>query len=109
MQRIELGFCWPFSDPEPTESLKRLRGYGFDGIELWPDRLDQIGASAWAAALKASGLRTLQLCPYFNFMGGEPTIARSREMLAKFLADAKILECSRLRVFTGPPWGEGVV
>lgn len=109
MQRIELGFCWPFPGLEPTESLKRLRDCGFDGIELWPDRLDEVGAPAWATALKATNMRALQLCPYFNFMGGEPTIARSREILAKFLADARTLDCSRLRVFTGPPWGEGVV
>jgi sugar phosphate isomerase/epimerase len=109
MRRIELGFCWPFSGLEPTENLKRLRDCGFDGIELWPNRLDEGGATAWAAALSASGMRALQLCPYFNFMGGEPTISRSREILAKFLADARILDCSRLRVFTGPPWGDGVV
>ncbi len=109
MREIELGFCWPFSGIDPTENLKRLRACGFDGIELWPDRLDEGGASAWAPALKAAGMRVFQLCPYFNFMGGEATIAKSREILAKFLADAKILECSRLRVFTGPPWGDGVV
>ena len=109
MRRIELGFCWPFSGLQPTEKLKRLRDYGFDGIELWPDQLDEGGAGAWAAALKSTGMRVFQLCPYFNFMGGEPTIARSREILSKFLADAMILDCSRLRVFTGPPWGNGVV
>jgi sugar phosphate isomerase/epimerase len=109
MRRIELGFCWPFSGLDPAENLKRLGDCGFDGIELWPDRLDEGGAWAWAAALKGTPLRVLQLCPYFNFMGGESTIAPSREMLHKFLADAAILDCPRLRVFTGPPWGDGVV
>jgi sugar phosphate isomerase/epimerase len=109
MQRIDFGFCWCFPNLKPTEDLKRLRDCGFDGIELWPDPINSLGASTWAAALKATGMRALQLCPYFNFMGGETTIARSREMLTKFLADAKTLDCSRLRVFTGPPWGEGVV
>jgi sugar phosphate isomerase/epimerase len=42
-------------------------------------------------------------------MGGESTIAQSREILAKFLADARRVDCHRLRVFTGPPWGAGVV
>jgi sugar phosphate isomerase/epimerase len=109
MRHIELGFCWSFPGLEPTDGLKRLRECGFDGIELWPDSLEERGAAFWNTALKAAGLRVLQLCPYFNFMGGEPTIARSREILIKFLADARILECSRLRVFTGPPWGDGVV
>jgi sugar phosphate isomerase/epimerase len=106
---IRLGFCWVFSGLDPVEGLKRLRDDGFDGIELWPDRLDEFGAAAWASALKATGMRALQLCPYFNFMGGESSIARSRAMLVKFLADAKIVKCPRLRVFTGPPWGQGVV
>ena len=109
MQRIDLGFCWPFPGANPTENLRRLREYGFDGVELWPDKLDEGGAEAWATALQATGMRALQLCPYFNFMGGEATITKSREMLRKFLADAKVLDCQRLRVFTGPPWGEGVV
>jgi sugar phosphate isomerase/epimerase len=109
MQRIELGFCWPWSGTNPTEDLQRLRACGFDGIELWPDKLDEGGAESWASALRATGMRALQLCPYFNFMGGEATVVKSREMLHKFLADAKTLDCHRLRVFTGPPWGEGVV
>jgi sugar phosphate isomerase/epimerase len=106
---IEIGFCWPFSDANPAENLRRLRDFGFDGIELWPDRLKEVGTAGWAAALQASGLRALQLCPYFNFMGGEATLLRSREILTEFLQSARELNCSRLRVFTGPPWGEGVV
>jgi len=109
MQSIHLGFCYVFTGLEPVEGLKRLRDFGYDGVELWPDRLNEFGAAKWAGALEKTGMRALQLCPYFNFMGGETTIARSHEMLAKFLADAKVLNCSRLRVFTGPPWGEGVV
>lgn len=107
--RIDLGFCWAFSSVKPTEDLKRLRDYGFDGIELWPDRIEEGGATNWAAALKESGMRALQLCPYFNFMGGEPTIVKSRAILHEFLDYARVLDCSRLRVFTGPPWGDGVV
>jgi sugar phosphate isomerase/epimerase len=109
MQRIELGFCYGFTDIAPVEGLKRLKDFGFEGIELWPDRLDEFGPEKWAEALQTVRMRALQLCPYFNFMGGDTTITRSREMLTKFLHAAKLMDCHRLRVFTGPPWGEGVV
>jgi sugar phosphate isomerase/epimerase len=109
MQGIQLGFCWSFPGPPTVEALRRLRECGFDGIELWPDRLREGGAGAWATALQAAGLRTLQLCPYFNFMEGEAVIHQSRGMLSEFLDAARLLDCKRLRVFTGPPWGRGVV
>ena len=106
---LSLGFCWVFPETEPEEGLRRLQEAGFDGIELWPDRLRQWGVARWAAALQATGMRCLQLCPYFDFMKGEPSLEKSRADLAEFLEAAAALDCARLRVFTGPPWGEGVV
>jgi sugar phosphate isomerase/epimerase len=106
---ITLAFCWCFKDTEPQAGLARLRSFGFEGIELWPDYLNAFGASAWAQALEEAGMRCVKLCPYFNFMRGEESLATSRQMLVEYLAAAKALDCSRLRVFTGPPWGEGVV
>lgn len=107
--RLDLAFCWVFRDVKLEEGLARLKALGFDGIELWPDLIEQHGAAAWSRALAETGMQCLQLCPYFNFMGGEPTLQKSREILAEFLATARDLACRRLRVFTGPPWGEGVV
>jgi len=106
---FDIGFCWVFAGTAPAEGLPRLRDYGYDGVELWPNALAEWGIPAWADALRAAELRCLQLCPYFDFMKGEASLARSRTMLAEFLDAAEILSCDRLRVFTGPPWGEGVV
>ena len=89
--------------------MPRLKACGFEGVELWPQYLDQWGAERWAAALRANGMVCFQLCPYFNFVHGEEKIAVSRLILEEFLVAAQILECNKLRVFTGPPWGEGVV
>jgi sugar phosphate isomerase/epimerase len=106
---IDLSICWGFGETTPEEGLPRLREYGFEGIELWPDLLGKFGTERWAAALRATGLTCFQLCPYFNFMEGEPKIEASRRMLEEFLQAAKAVGCRRLRVFTGPPWGQGVV
>lgn len=106
---IDLSFGWVFKDVEPEPGLVRLKSYGFEGIELWPNFLKQHGATAWSRALSSTGMTCFQLCPYFNFMGGETTMAASRDILSEFLEAAQELGCKRLRVFTGPPWGEGII
>ncbi len=106
---IQIGFCWGFRDATPEEGLPRLRGHGFEGIELWPDPLKQFGVQRWAAALQEAGMRCFQLCPYFDFVHGPGKIEASRQMVREYLDFARVLDCHRLRVFTGPPWGEGVV
>ena len=106
---IDVAFCWIFKDTLPEEGLQRLKSFGFEGIELWPDAIKQHGVETWKKALAATGMRCFQLCPYFNFMGGETTLAASRQMFAEYLQLAAELDCRRLRVFTGPPWGEGIV
>ena len=107
--QIDVAFCWGFPADTPETSLPRLRDLGFEGIELWPDRLNQFGSERWAAALAATGLRCFQLCPYFNFVHGSEKIAESWKMLTEFRRVARLLNCRRLRVFTGPPWGAGVI
>jgi len=107
---IDLGFCWAFGPSSlPEEELPYLRECGFDGIELWPQALEQFGVERWGRTLRSEGMRALQLCPYFNFVAGPEKIAGSRTMFLQYLEMARELDCSRLRVFTGPPWGEGVV
>ncbi len=106
---IHLGFCWVFGAEDPLLALERLRACGFEGIELWPRDLRRHGPAKWAAALAATGMRCFQLCPYFNFVHGAEKQRESRAILDEFLSAAQVLACTRLRAFTGPPWGEGVV
>ena len=108
--KIDLGFCWtvPLSCT-PEEGLARLRTCGFDGVELWPQALDQFGVERWRSALRQEGMRCLQLCPYFNFVDGPEKLQESRGIFSRFLEAAAELDCTRLRVFTGLPWGPGVV
>lgn len=110
MTPVDLGFCWAFPEScTPEEGLARLRECGFDGVELWPQALDHFGVERWARALREQDMRCLQLCPYFNFVAGPEKLEQSRGIFSRFLAAAVALGCRRLRVFTGPPWGEGVV
>ena len=108
-QLFDIGFCWSCDTELPDRGLVRLREAGFDGIELWPAFLDKFGATQWAAALQATGMRCLQLCPYFDFVHGQEKIAHNRDLLHQYLEAAQELGCGRIRVFTGPPWGEGVI
>ena len=109
--RMDLSCCWEFRDAvdTPEVGLPRLREAGFEGIELWPDMLARFGADRWAAALGAHGLRCFQLCPYFDFVHGPDAIKASWRKLEECRQAAQLLGCPRVRVFTGPPWGEGVV
>jgi sugar phosphate isomerase/epimerase len=109
MPRIQLAFCWCFPDESPRRGLQRLAAFGFDGIELWPQYLRAFGATAWADALRGAGMECAQLCPYFDFVNGPEQLTDSRRQLEVFLAAARITACHKLRVFTGPPWGPGVV
>ena len=109
MSAIQIGFCWGFRGVTPEDGVPRLKQFGFEGIELWPDFLKAWGASRWAAALQMAKMECFQLCPYFDFVSGPLRLAQSRQMLDEYLAAARVLGCRRLRVFTGPPWGEGVV
>ena len=106
---IDVSFCWGFQNDTPETSLPRLRDAGFEGIELWPDMLAKFGADRWVAALAAQDLRCFQLCPYFNFVHGPGQIEESWRKLAEIRQAARHLDCHRLRVFTGPPWGAGVI
>ena len=105
-----IAFCWCFGpDITPEDGCRRLADCGFEGIELWPEALARFGARRWAAALKAAGLRCVQLCPYFDVVRGNHVGVASLSQLAGFLALADMLDCARLRTFTGPPWGDEVV
>src|SRR5882724_9649171 len=99
---IDIGFCWSFAADTPESGLPRLREAGFEGIELWPDFLTEFGAERWATALTTHGMRCFQLCPYFNFVHGPAKIAESWRILEEYRQAARVLNCHRLRVFTGP-------
>ena len=99
---IDLAFCWDFSDCSPEQGLRRLKEYGFEGVELWPRWIETFGADAWGEALRLTGMQCFQLCPYFDFVHGPEEIRQSRLELDRFLGYARTIGSRRLRVFTGP-------
>ncbi|MHA7984286.1 sugar phosphate isomerase/epimerase family protein [Rathayibacter sp. CAU 1779] len=106
--RIDLGFCLVRA-VEPSFAARKVREAGLDGVELWPAALGEGGVPAWRDALEAEGLRCLQVCPYFDFMGGPQSITRSAWELEEHVVAARALGCRRLRAFTGPAWGSDTV
>jgi sugar phosphate isomerase/epimerase len=110
MPRISLAFCWCFADEvTPEVGLAHLSRYGFTAIELWPPALRRWGVARWRAALQASGMACVQLCPYFDFVHGPVGVEMGRSVLNEYLDAARELGCRRLRTFTGPPWGRWMV
>jgi sugar phosphate isomerase/epimerase len=99
---IDLAYCFDFADTEPEPALHRLKSYGFQGIELWPRWIESFGIDRWSLALRETGMTCFQLCPYFDFVHGDEGIDASRAELRRFLEYAEIVECRRLRAFTGP-------
>lgn len=106
--RIDIGLCL-VGAVEPASAARAVREAGLDGVELWPAALSQGGAAAWRDALDAESLKCLQLCPYFDFMGGLESIRRSAHELDEYLKAAQVLGTRKLRAFTGPAWGPNTV
>lgn len=103
---IDLSFCWIFKETEPETGLARLKECGFEGVEFWPRSFEAFPVDRWAAALRDSGMKCFQLCPYFDFVSGEEKIQESRRLLEEYLGYASLLGCTRIRVFTGPVKGK---
>ena len=105
---IDIAYCWDLPE-SPGDGLPRLRDYGFDGVELWPGAIEAHPLADWRKALDDCEMRCFQLCPYFDFVHGAQSLSRSRAELDRFLEYARALDCSRLRVFTGPTAGGDAV
>jgi sugar phosphate isomerase/epimerase len=101
--------CWFFPNITPEEGLPRLRAAGFPAIEIWSQDLRKWGVSRWKAALAAEGLGCVQLCPYLDVVHGATTVEMGRWVMDAMLTAAQELNCRRVRIFTGPPWGEHTV
>ena len=99
---LDIAFCWDFADCSPADGLRRLKGFGFEGVELWPGWIEKFGLAAWDEALRETGMQCFQLCPYFDFVHGSEELAQSRLELERFLGYAREIGCARLRAFTGP-------
>jgi 3-dehydroshikimate dehydratase len=107
---ITIACCWVFGpETTPEDGLARLHASGFAAVELWPEALARFGAARWGRALRAAGMTCAQICPYFDVVRGNHVRTASLAQLAGAIAACESTGCRRLRVFTGPPWGDEVV
>jgi 3-dehydroshikimate dehydratase len=108
---FNIGFCYPLEwDTISVAHLRRLKACGFDGVEFWEQSLRGVEIARLADALAAAELDCAQLCPYFNFVDGPELWQQSLALAEEYLGWAQqVPGRPLLRVFTGKPWGEGVV
>lgn len=108
----KIGFCYPLGqDPVVLrDDLVRLQQFGYDGVEFWEQMLRRVEIAHVADALVDANLACAQLCPYFNFVDGQELWDHSMRLAEEYLTWAEQLPGQPLiRVFTGKPWGQGVV
>jgi len=107
-----IAFCYPGEWVNPDSllpNLRRLRALGYEAVEFWDTSVQHFGVDALAAALHSAEIACAQLCPYFNFVDGPALWDESLSIADRYLSYATRLHAPLLRVFTGKPWGEGVV
>jgi sugar phosphate isomerase/epimerase len=106
-----IGFCYPieWGADELEANLRRLKALGYDGVEFWEQSLRGMEIARVAEALAAAEIGCAQLCPYFNFVDGLALWDASIRLAEEYLGWAEQVGCRLIRVFTGKPWGEGVV
>jgi len=92
-------------DPDFPECLKRLAGYGIEGMEFWDASIRKHSARTLKDACDLANLEVAQICPYFNFVDSEETYHETMKLADEYLEFGKIMNARLVRVFTGKPWG----
>jgi sugar phosphate isomerase/epimerase len=108
---FKIGFCYPteWNATEIPAAMLRLKRLGYDGVEFWEQTLRNTEIDRVADALRAADIACAQLCPYFNFVDGPALWDNSLRIAEEYIGWSVRLGTPLLRVFTGKPWGDGVV
>lgn len=108
MYKIAFCYIWDeHQDPKPIFS--RLRQLGYEGIELWDQTVRQHDIAYWQDTFAGADIACAQLCPYFNFVDGQEFWDETMRIAEQYINWATKLGNPLIRVFTGKPWGEGVI
>lgn len=107
---FRIGFCYIWGEnDDPRPIFTRLKSLGYDGIELWDHTLNQRDFQYWKQLFDETGIACAQLCPYFNFVDGQDLWDESMRVAERYINWSLQLGNPIIRVFTGKPWGDGVV
>ena len=93
-------------DWEIEALISKIAPLGYDGIEIWgyhitnktEDEVRGIGE-----LLKTHNLKTGVLAPYLRLAESDASVAESLAEAEKFIRFADILDCKKIRYFTGAP------
>jgi len=98
---IKAGFCYCFGLKNWEASIVRLAESGYDGIEFWDNFLTRVDIIKLKEILDKNKTECAQICPYFDFTGGEAVWNRSIKIARKYIGWSKQLGKPLIRVFTG--------
>lgn len=104
---FKIGFCYvmDWEMREMPAQFARLKGMGYDGIELWSVNLEKLDIDWLADVFAESGLACAQICPYFDFVHGQEKWDETMRIAERYLDWARRLGKPLVRVFTGPGVG----
>lgn len=93
-----------------AELLPRIKGWGYDGVELWWPHLEGLNAAGLTGLrdqLRSAGLAVPMISAYYNFTGTPAEAAESLALGHRVLAAAKLLGATGIRIFTGKKRSRG--
>lgn len=99
---MKSAFCMNvFSNEDMADAIKKIGDIGYDGLEFWDQYLIQTDINELSLLLKEKGLKTAQVCPYFNVTGTDQELRNTLKITEEYIQIAKTLDSKFIRVFTG--------
>jgi 3-dehydroshikimate dehydratase len=99
---MKAGFCTNcIKDVSLEDALPVLAELGYDGVEFWDKQICTHDLEELKAVLDRVGLECAQVCPYFDFTGGEEKWERSIWLAEEYIQIAEQLGAQLIRTFTG--------
>ncbi len=78
-----------------------ISNIGYDAIEVWGNHLTDVDIEQLSKFMTDNKMTISMISPYMNFTGSLDEMKASLRSAEKYIATAKKLGCSRIRVFTG--------
>lgn len=102
MINLKFAYCMNVFDLENQyTAAKRIKDIGYDGIELWEQFIENTETNKLGEFLEEEKITLEQICPYFSLTAGKDELINSIKKAEKYLRYCEILNCKKIRVFTG--------
>ena len=98
---FKIAFCYQFENEEMDDRLGQIKSVGYDGVEFWQQRVEEVGIDQIDRLCRKHGLEVAQLCPYFNWVDGPEAVETTRALVRTYIDHARKSGCRHVRAFTG--------